>query len=276
MSENRISQRFSLRAILHAFKVGIAQKLNLYWKDILRHWIEVVLLVSFTIHYKNQSFQIFSEDFFAGSFFSNNIRKEEQGAMNISVLNQAEDSNLANTYSNLTYTKGNIATNESDTEMAVKRRKQKAYIKKFLDIAQEEMKVAKIPASITLAQGLLESNVGESKLASKNNNHFGIKCFSKTCKRGHCSNFEDDSHKDFFRIYKNPTESYKSHSKLLKKGRYKSLYKLEITDYKGWAHGLKKAGYATDPKYAYKLINLIEDLELYQYDIVDLVRVLNI
>ena len=130
-----------------------------------------------------------------------------------------------------------------------------------------EMDKYGIPASITLAQGLLESNVGESKLATRNNNHFGMKCFSKSCSKGHCSNFTDDSHKDFFRIYKSAWESFRAHSLLLKQSsRYQPLFQLKSNDYKGWARGLKKAGYATDPKYAEKIINLIEDLDLHQYD----------
>ncbi|MEL6945214.1 MAG: glucosaminidase domain-containing protein, partial [Bacteroidota bacterium] len=117
-----------------------------------------------------------------------------------------------------------------------------------------------------LAQGLIESNCGESRLAKRNNNHFGIKCFSRTCKKGHCSNFTDDTHKDFFRIYKSSWDSYRAHSQLLQKARYKKLYKIPKSNYKGWARGLKSAGYATDPLYADKLINLIEDLDLTKYD----------
>ena len=148
-----------------------------------------------------------------------------------------------------------------------KRRKQRAYVKKYHHLAHQEMIEHKVPASITLAQGLLESNIGESRLARENSNHFGIKCFSKTCRKGHCSNFNDDHHKDFFRIFSSVEESYTAHSRLLQKDRYKGLYKLRRTDYKGWARGLKKAGYATDPKYAEKLIRIIENLELYQYDV---------
>lgn len=174
--------------------------------------------------------------------------------------------NLANTYSNMVYTKGDFSTKETTGEQKEKRRKQLAYVERFYKVAQTEMEKYGIPASITLAQGLLESNVGESRLAVKNNNHFGIKCFSRSCKRGHCSNFTDDSHKDFFRIYKSPWESYRAHSQLLKRGRYNNLFNLASTDYKGWAYGLKKAGYATDRYYAEKLINTIDDLDLHQYD----------
>lgn len=153
-----------------------------------------------------------------------------------------------------------------ERQWTAKEKRQLAYVQQYLSIAQSEMAKNGVPASITLAQGLLESNIGKSRLAQNNNNHFGIKCFSRKCKKGHCSNFSDDSHKDFFMKYPSPEESYHAHSRLLKKDRYKKLFQLRMTDYKGWAKGLSKAGYATDPKYADKLIRLIENLELHQYD----------
>lgn len=198
--------------------------------------------------------------------------------VNVSLLNapkakpavqqpSANANNLANTYSNLTDQNKGKGASEPQALRAEKRKKQLKYVKRYATVAQKEMEKYGIPASITLAQGLLESNVGESKLATKNNNHFGIKCFSRSCGKGHCSNFTDDSHKDFFRVYKNSWESYRSHSLLLKRGsRYSKLFKLRKDDYKGWSYGLKKAGYATDKRYAEKLINLIEDLKLMQYD----------
>jgi flagellum-specific peptidoglycan hydrolase FlgJ len=147
-----------------------------------------------------------------------------------------------------------------------KRRKQLAYVKTYQKVAQLEMETHGIPASITLAQGLLESNIGQSRLATRNQNHFGIKCFSKSCNRGHCSNFEDDSHKDFFRIYASPEESYRAHSQVLQNNRYRKLFDLPKSDYRSWALGLRKAGYATDRSYGEKLIRLIEELELDRYD----------
>ena len=143
---------------------------------------------------------------------------------------------------------------------------QRSYVRRFAHIARAEMEKFGIPASITLAQGLLESQAGKSPLAKEANNHFGIKCFSKKCKRGHCKNFSDDSHKDFFRTYSSAWESYRAHSLFLQKDRYKHLLNLPSTDYKSWAVGLKKAGYATDPNYANKLIRLIERLNLEKYD----------
>ena len=140
-----------------------------------------------------------------------------------------------------------------------------AYIERFKDIAMEEMAVYKIPASITLAQGILESGHGTGTLAVKGNNHFGIKCHADWT--GKTMKHDDDAPQECFRVYKNPEESYRDHSKFLKNSsRYAFLFDLEITDYKGWAKGLKKAGYATSPVYASALINLIEDYELQQYD----------
>ncbi len=147
------------------------------------------------------------------------------------------------------------------------RNRQIAYAKQFANIAKQEMDQFGIPASITIAQGIVETNAGISRLATQNNNHFGMKCFSKRCAKNHCSNFNDDHHKDFFRKYKSTWESYRGHSKLLAENkRYKFLFDLEKTDYRGWAHGLKKAGYATDKRYAQKLIQVIEDLKLHRLD----------
>ena len=168
--------------------------------------------------------------------------------------------NTANTFSNLP------KASDSEQDQQVKRRKKQAYIRKYAPIAVREMRKTGIPASITLAQGLLESNAGESRLAIDNNNHFGIKCFSRVCKKGHCSNFTDHTHKDFFRKYSSPDQSFAAHSELLNNKRYKFLFRFNKTDYKKWARGLKTAGYATDPSYDIKLINLIEDLQLYKYD----------
>ena len=139
-----------------------------------------------------------------------------------------------------------------------------AYISRFAKVAIGEMNKYNIPASVTLAQGILESNRGQSKLAKKTNNHFGIKCFSKKCPSGHCSNHTDDSHKDFFKIYETAWASYRDHSKLLQKPRYKSLY--NSMNYADWATGLKRCGYATSKTYAADLIRLIESLNLTRYD----------
>ena len=139
------------------------------------------------------------------------------------------------------------------------------YIQKYAATAVSEMKRTGVPASITLAQGLVESAAGQSTLATKSNNHFGIKCHSDW--RGKKTYQDDDKAGECFRVYSNAAASFKDHSDFLRyQDRYKSLFDLEPTDYKGWARGLKKAGYATDPKYAEKLIKVIEDYELYRYD----------
>lgn len=172
---------------------------------------------------------------------------------------------LANTFQNVSFPDQDEVF-EPATKREAKRQKQLAYVQRFADIAKTEQSKFGIPASITLAQGLLESDAGESPLSAQANNHFGIKCFSRTCGRGHCRNFTDDSHKDFFRVFPSAWESFRSHSMLLQGARYKGLKKLGASNYVDWAHGLSKAGYATDKKYAQKLIHLIEDLELYQFD----------
>lgn len=139
------------------------------------------------------------------------------------------------------------------------------YIKNFSAIAVGEMRKYKIPASISLAQGLIESRAGTSRLAVKANNHFGMKCFSRSCKKGHCMNATDDSHKDFFRNFRSAWESYRAHSLLISSGRYAKLKK-HGKDYKKWAYGLQSAGYATDQTYAKKLISVIETHKLYRFD----------
>lgn len=152
-----------------------------------------------------------------------------------------------------------VSTNDMDKEIQV------AYIERFAGVAQVEMQKFGIPASISLAQGLVESRSGHSTLARRNNNHFGMKCFSKKCRKGHCSNHTDDHHKDFFRIYKNSWESWRAHSQMLASGRYTTLKKYG-KDYRKWAYGLKSLGYATDRNYAEKLIGMIERHNLQRFD----------
>lgn len=139
------------------------------------------------------------------------------------------------------------------------------YIATYKDLAISEMKRTGIPASITLAQGLLESGIGNSELAKQSNNHFGIKC--KKDWTGKTVNYDDDAPQECFRAYDKPEDSYIDHSDfLVNSPRYTSLFELEPTDYKGWAHGLKKAGYATNPKYPELLISSIERHSLHMYD----------
>lgn len=142
---------------------------------------------------------------------------------------------------------------------------QEIYIEQFASLAVEEMYRSGVPASITLAQGLLESRYGLSELAVKGNNHFGIKCHNNW--KGKKMYHDDDRRGECFRKYPSPEQSYRDHSDFLRyRDRYKFLFDYKITDYKSWASGLKKAGYATDPAYPSKLINLIEEYKLYEYD----------
>lgn len=139
-----------------------------------------------------------------------------------------------------------------------------AYIEQFKGVAIEEMNLYGIPASITLAQGIIESASGNSSLAKYANNHFGIKCTSDW--KGKAYYKDDDQTNDCFRVYKDAKESFKDHSAFLKRKRYSFLFELDKNDYKNWAIGLKTAGYATNPKYPELLINLIEKYNLNQYD----------
>ena len=138
------------------------------------------------------------------------------------------------------------------------------YVKFYSNIAMDEMIQFGIPASITLAQGILESGAGKGRLAVQANNHFGIKCHDWNGKKIY---HDDDEEQECFRKYDNPEYSYRDHSLFLSnRARYSFLFDLKKDDYKQWAKGLKKAGYATDPKYPQKLIDLIQRYQLYKYD----------
>ncbi len=139
------------------------------------------------------------------------------------------------------------------------------YIEKYSQLAQKQESEYGIPASIILAQGLLESSAGKSWLAQNANNHFGIKCNDWTGDKVYHS---DDKKDECFRKYDNVIDSYEDHSNFLKsRSRYATLFELNKSDYEGWAHGLKQTGYATDATYAYKLISIIEDYGLHKYDL---------
>lgn len=153
----------------------------------------------------------------------------------------------------------------SANAQSAKRMTAEQYIVKFKDNAIKEMELFNIPASITLAQGMLESGNGNSDLAIVANNHFGIKCHSGWT--GPTFTKDDDAKDECFRKYPTALDSYTDHSNFLRtRDRYAPLFELKCTDYKGWAKGLKKVGYATDPKYTRRLIDLIETYKLYQYD----------
>ena len=149
--------------------------------------------------------------------------------------------------------------------VASARTPQEKYIRTYSSLAVQEMYRSGVPASITLAQGMLESGNGLSELARKSSKHFGIKCHNNL--KGERIFHDDDEKGECFRKYKDVEISYRDHSDFLRyRDRYKFLFDLELTDYKGWANGLRKAGYATDPSYPKKLIKLIEEYKLYEYD----------
>ena len=142
---------------------------------------------------------------------------------------------------------------------------QERYISRYAPIAVNEMYRSGIPASITLAQGIIESRYGQSRLAVDGNNHFGIKCHNNW--KGKTMLADDDRPNECFRVYDSAEESFRDHSDFLRyRDRYKFLFDFRITDYKSWAYGLKQAGYATDPSYATKLIQCVEDYNLSRYD----------
>lgn len=201
----------------------------------------------------------------------------ENGPRNVSQLagpaneNKGQkkwDSRKANDFSNLTFVLSPDYGRRHNVHPDIVQQKIdncRRYVEQYAPAALKEMREYGIPASITLAQGLLESNAGDSRLSRESNNHFGIKCRSK-CRGCTCRNYTDDDIYDMFRVFDTPWESYREHSILLSSARYKHLLQLRKTDYEKWAHGLKKAGYATDKRYAEKLIQIIEFLELDRYD----------
>ena len=142
---------------------------------------------------------------------------------------------------------------------------QERYISRYASIAVNEMYRSGVPASITLAQGIIESRSGQSALAADGNNHFGIKCHNSW--KGRTMLVDDDRKNECFRVYDSAEESFRDHSDFLRyRDRYKFLFDFPITDYKSWAYGLRQAGYATDPSYAAKLIQCVEDYNLSRFD----------
>lgn len=158
-----------------------------------------------------------------------------------------------------------VLSSSAFSQPAKQRMSKEVYIQRFQQDALEDMKRTGVPASIKLAQGILESDCGNSRLAVEANNHFGIKCHKEW--NGDTFYQDDDEKNECFRKYNTVLESYDDHSYFLRsRDRYASLFDLDITDYKAWAHGLKKAGYATNPNYAHQLIKIIEDYDLNSLD----------
>jgi len=236
-----------LQKLFIALKYRFSKILDKLFEDVEVPWLKIiaVLLIGYIIMKKDFQFNM---------------------SFNSPFSTFTDDQNSNNEYAKAT----TFSTIESNpyapfSANTLKEKKAVAFINKYKDMAITEMEKFGIPASIKLAQALIESRAGESRLAVSNNNYFGMKCFSKKCKKGHCTNATDDHHKDFFRKYKNVRESWNAHSSLISRGRYAKLSQFG-NDYKKWATGLKKAGYATDKNYDKKLINTIEKYRLYQLD----------
>ncbi len=202
----------------------------------------------FHLSIKNILLCVFAIAFLSACSSKKKITKPNRGSGSVYHQNNKQIEREVNKH-----TKGNFTTYTAQT-----------YIDRFKGIAVSEMNKYGIPASITLAQGILESGNGNSDLARYANNHFGIKCTSDWRGKGYYK--DDDAKDDCFRVYNNPDESYRDHSEFLKRKRYAPLFELEKDDYKGWARGLKQAGYATNPRYPELLVSIIERYELHQYD----------
>lgn len=249
-----------------------------------QHWFKGVVLglCVYILFFKDISIQLqlnSKVDSQEMGFFQEQSNQElpaiptaEKTASNVSKLGKGKkqqwDSRSANDFSNLTFILSPDYAQRHKVHPSIVKEKIntcKQYIKDFEPLAQKEKERFGIPVAITLAQGLLESNAGHSRLAKESNNHFGIKCRTK-CKGCTCRNYSDDDVYDMFRVFDSVWESYREHSLLLVSSRYKHLLELSPDDYESWAIGLKKAGYATDKRYAEKLIQIIEFLNLDRYD----------
>jgi len=190
--------------------------------------------------------------------------KKQPVTQNKSVTKPGESKNNTSTHTSTPKTDTQVSL-EATSNVKTYAEEIQMYVDNFKEIAKNNMKTHGIPASITLAQGILESGAGKGKLAQSANNHFGIKCH--TGWTGESVKHDDDAAQECFRKYEHPSESYRDHSLFLtSRTRYSNLFKLDKGDYESWAKGLKAAGYATDVKYPDKLIGLIERFELYKYD----------
>ncbi len=236
-----------VQKLLIALKYRFFKMLDKLFEDVEVPWLKIiaVLLIGYIVMKKDFQFNLAFNSPFSMFNDDNNQSNEYAKATTFSALE-------SNPYAPI-------------SASTLQEKKAVAFIDQYKEIAIADMKEFGIPASIKMAQALIESRAGQSRLAVNNNNFFGMKCFSSKCKKGHCTNATDDHHKDFFRKYDSVQESWRSHSSLISQGRYAKLVKFG-NDYKKWATGLKKAGYATDKSYDKKLINTIEKYKLYQLD----------
>lgn len=178
-------------------------------------------------------------------------------------------------YFSLTIVINIISINSGKAQITCESNQIKNYVEQYKELAIEQMVRFKIPASVTLAQAIKESSCGTSELASKSNNHFGIKCHLEW--GGNSVRYDDDSTNECFRKYDKIEDSFLDHSMfLVSRYRYNSLFELKIQDYVGWCLGLKSAGYATAPNYANDLLYIIETYQLYEYDNVNVMPIVNL
>lgn len=184
--------------------------------------------------------------------------------LNLQTINNSMADNLRNIMIKSRRAGAAVLMSVSGTLMLMASSPYEEYIDRYCSLAMEHQGEYGIPASITLAQGLLESAAGRSRLASEGNNHFGIKCHGEW--KGKTMLRDDDARDECFRVYDSAEESFADHSRFLQRARYRRLFTLDITDYQGWAKGLRECGYATDPNYAARLVTIIERYSLYTYD----------
>ncbi|MFK7934082.1 MAG: glycoside hydrolase family 73 protein [Saprospiraceae bacterium] len=262
-------KNFQLAPLRHYYRPREWQK----WLE--RHWLRIIM-VALAVHLlfsKDISFQVSMGN--PSSTIAQNDTPPSGNIAQATALKSEEKGKKkkwkdrkANTFSNLTFVLSPDYGERHNVDPAIVRQKIqncKDYVAKYKEVAIAEREKYGIPVAITLAQGLLESNAGDSRLSVESNNHFGIKCRTK-CRGCTCRNYVDDDVYDMFRVFDSVWGSYREHSKLLQNKRYRWLKKYPVTDYESWAHGLKKSGYATDKRYAPKLIKIIEELKLDRLD----------
>jgi hypothetical protein len=232
-------------ALWYALELKVRKTLN--WRRIPWFKLGLLLLLSWFLFQENWTFNLSLQSPFGPGGLAWVENSGQSLQQNVSILTGASGNQAES-----------VATNAGDE-------KARAYIKRFAKVAVQEMHEYKVPASIKMAQALIESHSGKSRLAKESNNHFGIKCRSK-CKGCTCRNYSDDDAYDMFRVFDSAWESWREHSILLTSfDRYRKLQKYG-KDYKKWASGLKRSGYATDKNYDKKLIRIIEKYKLYKLD----------
>ncbi len=266
----------TITQIKHFVRMNVLQGID--WVD--RYWFRSVLacLALYLVFTKDINIQLNmnSPSAMASSLAVNDYKAVQTGHATettsksglASFFGSSSTSSSAHWSSEHQHLKALFPQNDlTGTELKVGKEACQKYVKRFAKVAQTEAKKFGIPASLKLAQALLESDAGQNAKASKANNHFGIKCTKRICKKSHCANFKGDSHKDFYKKYQSAWANFRAHSKLMQTEKYKHLNELGKNNYKDWAKGLQEAGYSKDPNYGSKLIQIIDALDLFKYDV---------